>query len=80
MTYFEAINKKYNLKIRDYLNLVYTPDVPYKLILTSKLFNHDNYSLTDDSFHFIGHSIEQRPLDDSFKFKKDENKKLIYVS
>lgn len=77
---FEPINKKYNLNIRDYLQLVYIADAPYKLIFTSKLFNPDNRALTDDSFLFIGPSIEERPLDDSFKFKKDENKKLIYIS
>ena len=80
IAFFEPINKKYNLKIRDFLNLAYIADAPYKLVLTSKLFNPDNYSLTDNSFIFIGPSIEKRAIDDSFKFKKDENKKLIYIS
>ena len=80
IAFFEPINKKYNLKIRDFLDLAYIADAPYKLVLTSKLFNPDNYSLTDNSFIFIGPSIEKRAIDDSFKFKKDENKKLIYIS
>jgi MGT family glycosyltransferase len=80
IAFFEPINKKFNLKIRDFLDLAYIADAPYKLVLTSKLFNPDNYSLTDNSFIFIGPSIEKRAIDDSFKFKKDENKKLIYIS
>ena len=55
-------------------------DSQYKLILTSKFFNPDNYALTDKSFYFIGPSIENREIDYTFNFKKDENKKLIYIS
>ena len=60
MATYEAINKKFNLKLRYFLNLSHIADAPYKLILTSKLFNPENYSLTDNSFIFIGPSIEKR--------------------
>jgi len=47
-------------------------------MLTSKLF-HIQSNRIDDSFFFICPSIEERPIDNSFTFKKDENKKLIYI-
>ena len=47
-------------------------------MLTSKLFHPPE--TIDDSFYFIGPSIEERPVDDKFNFKKDKNKKLIYIS
>ena len=45
-------------------------DSQYKLILTSKFFNPDNYALTDKSFYFIGPSIENREIDYIFNFIK----------
>jgi len=72
------INKKYNLNLRDFLFMHYSGDAKYKLMLTSKLF-HIQSNRIDDSFFFIGPSIEERPIDNSFTFKKDENKKLIYI-
>ena len=76
MLLFNNINKKYNLNIRDYLSIKYIADAKYKLILTSKLFNN-NSKIIDDSFYFIGPALEENIFDDSFNFKKDENKKLI---
>ena len=70
--FFKPLNAKYNLDIRDFKMMPFIADSQYKLILTSKFFNPDNYALTDKSFYFIGPSIEN--------FKKDENKKLIYIS
>jgi MGT family glycosyltransferase len=79
MLLFNNINKKYNLNIRDYLSIKYIADAKYKLILTSKLFNN-NSKILDDSFYFIGPALEENTFDDSFNFKKDENKKLINIS
>ena len=73
------INKKYNLNLRDFLFIHYSGDAKYKLTLTSKLFQIQSNRI-DDSFFFIGPSIEERPIDNSFTFKKDEKKKLIYIS
>ena len=73
------MNKKFNLNIRDFLRVHYIADAKYKLMLTSKLF-HPQSEVIDDSFYFIGPSIEERPIDNNFNFKKDENKKLIYIS
>ena len=72
------VNKKYNLNLRDFIFIHYSGDAKYKLMLTSKLF-HIQSNRIDDSFFFIGPSIEERPTDNSFTFKKDENKKLIYI-
>ena len=72
------INKKYNINIKDFMSID-NDKAKYKLILTSKLFHVEN-KLIDDSFYFIGPSIEERPIDTTFNFKKDENKKLIYIS
>ena len=73
------VNKKFNLNIRDFLRVHYIADAQYKLMLTSKLF-HPQSEVIDDSFYFIGPSIEERPIDNNFNFKKDENKKLVYIS
>ena len=76
---FEPINKRFNVQIRDFLSLPSLADANYKLVLTSKQFNTESNQISDDSFFFIGPSIENRvvgPID----FKKDENKKIIYVS
>ena len=48
-------------------------------MLTLKLF-HIESDVLDDTFYFIGPSIEERPIDNNFDFKKDKNKKLIYIS
>ena len=79
MQSFNSINKKYNLNIRDYLSLKFIADAKYKLVLTSKLFNN-NSKIINDSFYFIGPSLEDNTIDESFNFKKDENKKLINIS
>ena len=78
--FFKPLNAKYNLDIRDFKMIPFIADSQYKLILTSKFFNPDNYALTDKSFYFIGPSIENREIDYTFNFKKNENKKLIYIS
>ena len=57
----------------------FSGDAKYKLILTSKLF-HIESKLIDDSYFFIGPPLEERPIDETFTFKKDEGKKLIYLS
>ena len=74
-----GLNKKYNLNIKDYVTMHYSGDTKYKLMLTSKLF-HVETKLIDDSYFFIGPALEERPADESFNFKKDESKKLIYMS
>ena len=73
------LNKKYNLNIKDYITMHFSGDAKYKLMLTSKLFQVEA-KLVDDSYFFIGPALEERPVDESFDFKKDESKKLIYVS
>ena len=77
---FKPLDEKYNLNIRDFKSLPFIADSQYKFVLTSKYFNPDNYALTDNSFYFLGPSIENREIDNTFNFKKDENKKLIYIS
>ena len=80
MESFVPINNKYNINIRDYLSLPFIHDAKYKLMLTSKLFQPESL-LSDNSFYFIGpYSEEETPVDESFNFKKDENKKLINIS
>ena len=56
----------------------FSGDAKYKLMLTSKLFQVEA-KLVDDSYFFIGPALEERPVDESFDFKKDESKKLIYT-
>ena len=73
------INKKYNLNLRDFITIHHRGEAKYKLILTSRLF-HIETKIVDNTFYFIGPSIDKRPIDNSFNFKKDENKKLIYIS
>ena len=73
------VNKKFNLNIRDFIRVHYIADAKYKLMLTSKLF-HPQSEVIDDSFYFIGPSIEERPIDNNINFKKDENKILVYIS
>ena len=74
------VNKKFNLNMRDYVIMHSSGDIQYKLMLTSREF-HLKGDFIDKSFYFIGPSpIEKRPKDESFSFKKDLNKKLIYIS
>ena len=74
------VNKKYNLNIIDFLSIHFMAETKYKLMLTSKLFQPQSL-LSDNSFYFIGPSSqEEKPNDESFNFKKDENKKLINIS
>ena len=78
MRVLTPINKKYNINIRDFM-FILCEEAKYKLILTSKLF-HVETKLIDDSVYFIGPSIEERPIDTTFNFTKNENQKLIYIS
>ena len=72
-------DKKYNLDLHDFVLTRYIPNKFKKLIFTSKLF-HLRSENTDDTCYFMGPFIEKRKIDENFKFKKDENKKLIYIS
>ena len=76
---FTVLNKKYNLELRHYLiNLIY-PKTKYNLMLTSKEF-HPKTPYINDTYYFIGPVIEKRAIDKSFTFKKEPNKKLIFIS
>ena len=77
--FINNINKKYNLNIKDYVSMHYIGDADYKLMFTSKLF-HIESNIIDNSFYFMGPALEERANDESFDFKKDPNKKLIYIS
>ena len=79
MPFITPINKKYNINIRDFFELVFDKSAKYKFILTSKYFQPET-NIIDDSYYFLGPPYEERPIDTSFTFKKDENKKLIYIS
>ncbi len=79
MKAFDLINEKYNINIKDVMELVFDKNAKYKFILTSKYFQPE-INMLDDSYYFLGPSYEERPIDTSFTFKKDENKKLIYIS
>ena len=70
---------KYNLNLHDFVDIHYTPNKFKKLILTSKLF-HLRSENTDDTCYFMGPYIEKRKIDENFTFKKDKNKKLIFIS
>ena len=76
---FIALNKKYNLELRHFLINLILPRTKYNLMLTSKEF-HPKTPYINDTFYFIGPIIEKRPIDKSFTFKKEPNKKLIYIS
>ena len=76
--YWISINQKYNINIKDFLLQFYTPDADYKLMFTSKLFHPDS-KVINDSFYFVGPSFIQSSVEETFNFKKDENKKLIYI-
>ena len=74
------LNKKYNLNMKAPFEIIPNPNATYKLMLTSREFQSSKVPV-DDSFYFIGpSSIEKRPVDKSFPFKKDLSKKLIYIS
>lgn len=75
----QETNKKYNINLHDFVGLIFTPNKLKKMILTSKFF-HLRPEDTDDTCYFIGPHIEQRVVDNSFDFKKDENKKLVFIS
>ena len=74
------VNKKYNIILRDFFRMHYFPDSKYKFMLTSKLFHPESKIINDESFYFLGPSIEERTEENNIDFKKDENKKLIYIS
>ena len=74
------LNKKYNINMKETFEIISNPNSDYKLVLTSREFQSSKVPV-DDSFYFIGpSSIEERPIDKNFPFKKDLNKKLIYIS
>ncbi len=75
----QATSQKYNIDLHDFVGLHTTPNKFKKLILTSKYF-HIRPEDTDDTCCFIGPHIEHRIIDNSFDFKKDESKKLLYIS
>lgn len=76
----KPISMKYNINLQDYIRFHYTNNNKNnKLILTSKYF-HLRGDTVNKSFHFIGPSIEDRAIDPNFNFKKDQNKKLIFIS
>ena len=69
----------YRINLHDFVGLIFTPNNFKKLILTSKFF-HLRPEDTDETCYFIGPHIEQRVADSSFDFKKDPNKKLVFIS
>ena len=73
------IMKKYNLELHDFVQHIYKLHSNKKLILTSKLFHLRSEEL-DNTCYFIGPSIEERESENNFNFKKDPNKKLIFIS
>jgi MGT family glycosyltransferase len=77
--FLAPVNKKFNVNLRDFMDIVYDKNAKYKLVLTSKLFQPET-KVIDDSYYFLGPSFDERPEDTSFTFKKDEKKKLIYIS
>ena len=76
---FKSLNEKYNLNFHEFVEVHYIPNKFKKLILTSKLFHYKSENC-DETCYFMGPNIEKRKFDENFKFKKDKNKKLIYVS
>jgi MGT family glycosyltransferase len=69
----------YNINLHDFVGLIFTPNDFTKLVLTSEYF-HLRSEDTDDKTYFMGPHIEQRVTDENFDFKKDENKKLLFIS
>jgi MGT family glycosyltransferase len=72
-------SQHYNINLHDFVGLIFTPNKFGKLILTSKFF-HVRPEDTDDTCYFLGPHIEERVIDNSFDFQKDENKKLLFIS
>ena len=72
-------SQHYNINLHDFVGLIFTPNKFRKLILTSRFF-HVRPEDTDDTCYFLGPHIEERVVDKSFDFKKDENKKLLFIS
>ena len=75
----QETNRKYGINLRDFVGLIFTPNNYKKMLLTSKFF-HLRPEDTDDKTYFLGPHIEQRAADSSFEFKKDENRKLLFIS
>jgi MGT family glycosyltransferase len=75
----EYANKKYNIELHDIVQTHYIPNQFKKLIFTTKLF-HLRSEQADETCYFTGPFIEKRKIDENFKFTKDKNKKLIYIS
>lgn len=75
----QETNRKYNINLHDFVGLIFTPNKFKKMILTSKFF-HLRPEDTDDTCYFLGPHIEQRATDNNFDFKKDENKKILFIS
>lgn len=75
----QETNKKYNINLHDFVGIHTAPNDYKKLILTSRFF-HIRPEDLDESCFFIGPHIEQRVIDKNFEFKKDKNKKLLYIS
>ena len=65
--YLAPVNKKFNLNLRDFMELVYDKNAKYKLVLTSKLFQPET-NVIDDSYYFLGPSFDERPVDTTFTF------------
>ena len=72
-------NQHYGINLRDFVGLIFTPNNFKKLLLTSKYF-HLRPEDTDDTCYFLGPHIEQRVVDESFDFKKDPDKRLLFIS
>lgn len=75
----QITNKKYNINLHDFVGLIFTPN-PYKKLVPVSRFFHLRAEDTDETCYFIGPNIEKRDIDQSFTFKKDEGKKLLYIS
>jgi len=76
---FMMLNRKYNINLKDVLVNHFSPNNYKKLILNSKLF-HLRSEETDEKCFFMGPSFEECQIDKNFDFKKDNNRKLIYIS
>lgn len=72
-------SQHYNINLHDFVGLIFTPNKFKKLILTSKFF-HLRPEDTDETCYFLGPHIEKRVVDKNFDFKKDVNKKLLFIS
>ena len=75
----QATNQKYHINLHDFVGLIFTPNSYKKLILTSKFF-HLRPEDTDETCFFLGPHIENRAADPDFDFKKDPDKKLLFIS